>query len=116
MLWLLLFRGDRQAFRRWFAAPARWWERVLAATASAVVFAVLGLVVRLIVAPLPLLPLNELFLTILAWSGGGALTGMLLALLFPKTLLCIVYPFSSLLDVEVADTEVGEVEIDSKPR
>ena len=116
MLWLLLFRRDREAFKRWFAAPAKWWERVLAAVASAVVFAVLGLVARLIAAPLPLLPLNELFLAVLAWSGGGALTGVLLALLFPKAMLCIVYPFSSLLDVEVADTEVGDIEVDTEPR
>lgn len=116
MIWLLLFRDEREAFKRWFSAPARWWERALAMVASAVVFAVLGLVVRLIVAPLPLLPLNELLLTILMWSGGGALTGILLAAVFPKTLLCIVYPFSSLLDVEVADTEVGDVEVDTKPR
>ena len=116
MIWRLLFRGEREAFKRWFAAPARGWERALAVAASAVVFAVLGLVARLIAAPLPLLPLSELFLTLLTWSGGGALTGIAVALLFPKTLLCIVYPFSSLLDVEVADTEIGEIDTDIKPR
>jgi hypothetical protein len=107
MIWLLLFRRHREGFKRWFAAPAAWWERVLAAVASAVVFALLGLVLRLIWAPLPLLPLSELFQTILIWSGSSALAGIVLALLFPKTMLCIVYPFSTLLDVEVGDVEVG---------
>jgi hypothetical protein len=107
MIWLLLFRRHREGFKRWLAAPARWWERLLAAVASAVVFAILGLVARLIVAPLPLLPLDQLLQTIVLWSGGGALIGVLLALLFPKAMLCIVYPFSSLLDAEVGDVEVG---------
>jgi len=107
MIWLLLFRGHREGFKRWYAAPAAWWERVLAAMASAVVFAILGLVLRFIWAPLPLLPLSELFQTILLWSGSSALVGIVLALLFPKTMLCIVYPFSTLLDVEVGDVEVG---------
>lgn len=115
MIWLLLFRRHREGFKRWFASPARWWERALAALASAVVGAILGLVARLFWAPLPLLPLNELFQTILLWSGGGALTGVLLGILFPKTMLCIVYPFSSLLEVEVGDVEVGSVEIRTKP-
>jgi hypothetical protein len=87
--------------------PARWWERLLAAVASLVVFAVLGLVARLFWAPLPLFPLDQLLLTVLLWSGGGALCGVVLAILFPKTMLCVVYPFSSLLDVEVGDVEVG---------
>jgi hypothetical protein len=107
MIWLLFFRRHREGFKRWFAAPARWWERLLAVVASTVVFAILGLVARLIVAPLPLLPLNELLQTILLWSGSGASAGVLLALMFPKTMLCIVYPFSSLLDVEFADVQVG---------
>lgn len=107
MIWLLLFRRHREGFKRWLAAPARWWERLIAAVASAVVFAILGLIVRIIAAPLPLLPLDQLFQTILLWSGGGALAGTVLALLFPKTMLCIVYPFSTLLDVEVGDIEVG---------
>lgn len=107
MIRLLFFHRHREGFKRWFAAPAKCWERVLAAVASAIVFAILGLVVRLIVAPLPLLPLDELFRTILLWSGGGALTGVLLGILFPKTMLCVVYPFSSLLDLEVGDVEVG---------
>ena len=107
MIWLLLFRRRREEFKRWFAAPAKWWERVLAAAASAVVFAILGLVVRLFVAPLPLLPLDQLLQTILLWSGGGALAGVVLAILFPKTMLCVVYPFSTLLDVEIGDVEVG---------
>jgi hypothetical protein len=107
MIWLLLFRRHRESFKRWFAAPARWWERALAAVASAVVFAILGLVARLFWAPLPLLPLDQLLLTVLLWSGGGALAGVVLAILFPKTMLCVVYPFSSLLDVEVGDVEVG---------
>ena len=107
MIWLLLFRRHREGFRRWFASPARWWERLLAAVASAVVFALLGLVARFIWAPLPLLPLDQLLQTILLWSGGGALAGGLLGLLFPKTMLCIAYPFSTLLDLEVGDVEVG---------
>jgi uncharacterized protein YacL len=107
MIWLLFFRRHREGFERWFAMPAKWWERALAAAASAVVFAILGLVVRLIVAPLSLLPLNELFQTILLWSGGAALTGVMLGLLFPKTMLCIAYPFSTLLDVEVENVEIG---------
>ena len=107
MIWLLLFRRRREEFKRWFAAPAKWWERVLAAVASAIVFAILGLVVRLVVAPLPLLPLDQLLQTILLWSGGGAVTGVVLAILFPKTMLCVVYPFSTLLDVEIGDVEVG---------
>jgi hypothetical protein len=107
MIWLLLFRRHREGFKRWFAAPAAWWERVLAAVASAVVFAILGLVVRLFVAPLPLFPLDQLLQTIVLWSGGGALTGVLLGILFPKTMLCIVYPFSTLLDVEVGNVEVS---------
>ena len=104
MIWLLFFRRHRKEFKRWFAAPARWWERVLAALASAVVGAILGLVARLLWADLPLLPLDELLRTILIWSGGGALTGVLLGLLFPKTMLCVVYPFSLL---EAGDVEVG---------
>src|SRR5262245_6625626 len=98
MIWLLLVRRHREGFKRWLAAPAKWWERLLAAVASAVVFAILGLVARLIVAPLPLLPLDQLLRTILLWSGGSALAGVLLGLLLPKTMLCITYPFSTLLD------------------
>ena len=82
-------------------------ERLLATVASAVVFALLGLVARFIGAPLPLLPLDQLLQTILLWSGGGALAGVLLGLLFPKTMLCIAYPFSTLLDLEVGNVEVG---------
>jgi hypothetical protein len=107
MIWLLLFRRHREGFKRWFAAPAQWWERLLAAVASTVVLAVVGLVARLAWAPLPLLPLNELFQTLLLWSGSGALAGVLLGIMFPKTMLCIAYPFSFLLEVEVSNVEVG---------
>ena len=107
MIWLLFFRRHREGFKRWFAAPAKWWERLLAVAASAVVFAILGLVARLFWAPLPLLPLDQLLLTVLLWSGGGALVGVVLAILFPRTMLCVVYPFSTLLDVEVESVEVG---------
>jgi hypothetical protein len=114
MIWLLLLRRHRESFKRWFAAPAAWWERLLAAVASAVVFAILGLVVRLAVAPLPLLPLSELLQTVLLWSGSGALTGVVLGLVFPKTMLCIAYPFSTLLDLEVGDVQVGDIEIKTR--
>jgi hypothetical protein len=107
MIWLLLFRRHREGVKRWFAAPVAWWERLLAAVASAVVLAVVGLVARLFWAPLSLLPLSELFQTILLWSGSGVLAGVVLGLVFPKTMLCIVYPFSTLLDIEVGDVEVG---------
>ena len=108
MIWLLLFRRHREGFKRWYATPAAWWERLLAAVASAIVLAILGLVIRLIAAPLPLLPLSELFQTVLLWLGSGALAGVLLGLVFPKSMLCIAYPFSFLLDVEVGDVEIGQ--------
>jgi hypothetical protein len=114
MIWLLLFRRHRVGFKRWFAAPAAWWERLLAVVASAFVLAILGLVVRLLVAPLPLLPLSELFQTVLLWSGSGALAGVVLGLVFPKTMLCIAYPFSTLLDLEVGDVQVGDIEIKTR--
>jgi hypothetical protein len=89
--------------------------RLLAAVASAVVFGILGLIARFVWAPLPLLPLSELFQTVLLWSGSGVLAGVVLGLVFPKTMLCIAYPFSTLLDMEVADIEVGDIEV-GKPR
>lgn len=100
MIWLLLFRRHREGFKAWFRAPAKLWERVLALVASVVVFAIIGLLVRLFSAPLPLLPLEDLLRTVALWSGTSAAVGAVLALLFPKPMLCAVYPFS-LLDVEV---------------
>lgn len=94
MIWLLFSSKHRQEFKRWFQSPARWWERLLAAVASALVLAVLGLVARLFAGPLPLLPVEVLLQTVLAWAGLAALSGVLLGTLFPKVMLCAVYPFS----------------------
>jgi len=66
----------------------------LAALASAVVFAILGLIARLFSGPLPLLPLDTLLQTVLLWSGLAALGGIVLGATFPKVMLCAVYPFS----------------------
>ena len=76
----------------------------MAALVSAVVFAIFGLIVRLFAAPLPLAPLETLFQIILLWSGLSALGGVILGMLFPKVMICIVYPFS-LISIEV-DTNV----------
>jgi hypothetical protein len=100
MLWLLLFRRHRESFKAWFRAPAKWWERTLAVIASIFVFSIVGLVARLISGPLPLLPLDELVRTVALWSGSFALAAAALAALFPKSMLCVVYPFS-LLEVQV---------------
>lgn len=100
MIWLLFFRRHRENFKVWFRAPAKWWERVLAAVSSLVVFAIIGLIVRLFAAPLPLLPLETLLQTLLLWSGVPGLSAAVLGVFFPKTMLCAVYPFS-LISVEV---------------
>ena len=100
MIWLLFSRRRREEFKRWFLTPAKWWERLLAALASAVVFAIVGFIVRLFAAPLPLLPLEALFHVILLWSGLSALGGVILGMLFPKVMICVAYPFS-LLSIEV---------------
>ena len=99
MIWLLLFQRHREAFTAWFRAPAKWWERALAVIASVVVFAIIGLVARLISGPLPLLPLDDLLRTVALWSGTFAVAAAVLAALFPKPMLCVVYPFS-LLEVQ----------------
>ena len=83
----------------WFGTPAKWWERVLAVVASVLVFAIVGFVVRLISGPLPLLPIGDFLRTVALWSGSFAGVAALLAILFPKLMLCIVYPFS-LLEVD----------------
>ena len=101
MIWLLLFRRHREGFKAWFRSPPKWWERVLALIASVVVFAIIGLVARFFSGPVPLLPLEDLLRTVALWSGTFAMTAAVLALLFPKTMLCVVYPFSSLLEIEV---------------
>jgi len=72
----------------------------LAALASAVVFAIVGFIVRLFATPLALLPLETLFHVILLWSGLSALGGVILGMLFPKVMICVVYPFS-LLSIEI---------------
>ena len=100
MIWLLLFRRHREGFKAWYRAPARWWERALAIAASAIVFAILGLVARLIAGPVPLLPISDLLQTVAPWSGSFAMVAAVLAAVFPKPMLCVVYPFS-LLQVEV---------------
>jgi hypothetical protein len=100
MIWLLLSRRHREEFKAWFRAPARWWERALAIVASVVVFAIVGLVARFISGPLPLLPVGDLLRTVALWSGSFAVAAAVLAVLFPKPMLCAVYPFS-LLEVEV---------------
>jgi hypothetical protein len=100
MIWLLFSRRHREDFKRWFRAPTKWWERLVAALAAAIVFAILGLVARLCWAPLPLLPLESLLQTILLWCGLAALAGITLGLAFTKSMLCAVYPFS-LLSFEV---------------
>jgi hypothetical protein len=100
MIWLMLFRRHREGLNAWFRAPAKSWERVLALIAAVVVFAIIGLIVRLVSGPLPLLPLADLLRTVALWSGTFAIVGAVLALLFPKPMLCAVYPFS-LLEVEI---------------
>ena len=100
MIWLLLFRRHREEFKAWLRAPAKWWERALAVIASVMVFAIVGLVARFISGPLPLLPIGDLLRTVAVWSGSFAATAAVLAVLFPKPMLCAVYPFS-LLEVEV---------------
>jgi hypothetical protein len=100
MVWLLLFRRHRGRFKAWLRTPAKWWERALAVFASMVVFAIVGLVARFVAGPLPLLPIVDLLRTVALWSGGFALVAAVLAVLFPKLMLCVVYPFS-LLEVEV---------------
>ena len=100
MIWLLLFRRHREGFKAWLRAPAKWWERVLAIVASVIVFAILGLVVRLISSPLPLLPIGDFLRTVALWSGSFAVAAAIVSALFPKPMLCVVYPFS-LLEVDV---------------
>ena len=101
MIWLLLFRRHREGFKAWLRAPAKWWERAVAVIASVVVFAILWLIARFFAGPLPLLPIRDLLLTVGLWSGTFALVAAVLAALFPKMMLCVVYPFSTLLDVEI---------------
>lgn len=105
MIWLLFFRRHRENFKAWFRAPAKWWERVLAAVSSLIVVAIVGLVLRVFVAPLPLLPLETLFQTLLLWSVIPGVVGAILGVFFPKTMLCAVYPFS-LISVD-ADVNVS---------
>jgi hypothetical protein len=100
MIWLLLSRRHRDGFKAWFRAPAKWWERGLAVVASVFVFALIGLVARIFSGPLLLLPIGDLLRTVALWSGTFALIGAVLAVLFPKLMLCAIYPFS-LLEVEV---------------
>ena len=40
MLWLLFSRRHRAEFVKWFRSPAKWWERLVAALAAGIVFAV----------------------------------------------------------------------------
>jgi len=102
MIWLLFFRRHRENFKVWLRSPAKWWERVLAAVSSFVVFAIIGLIARFFAAPLPLLPLETLLQTLLLWSGIPALVAAVLGVFFPKTMLCAVYPFSLIsVDVDV---------------
>ena len=91
MLWLLLFRRDREEFKAWLRAEPKWWERKLASLVGMVVFSLAGLVAKFI---LDGIPLFDLLRTLLVWSGGSAAFGVVLAYLFPMQMLCVAYPFS----------------------
>lgn len=103
MIWLLFFRRHREGFKVWFHSPPKWWERLLAAVASGVVFVIVGIIVRLFAAPLSLLPLEALLQSLALSAGLPGLVGVFLGGLFPKIMLCIVYPFSLIsLDVDAS--------------
>ena len=93
MIWLLFSRRRREEFKRWFRAPAKWWERILSVLASAILFAVFGFVAFLFLGPASQ-SLEELLHRLSLWGGLAATAGVVLSLTFPKAMLCFAYPFS----------------------
>ena len=92
-----------QRVLEWWRKPLKLWERVLLCIAAFVYFGVIASVVGLLFGGVPILPINDLFLGLAKWGMPAALIGSVLAYLFPKAMLCIIYPLSmfSVGDVEI---------------
>ncbi len=78
-----------QRFFIWYRAPATRKDRIRAAIIGALGGFWIGLLGRILLGSLPVS-----FSVAGWWAMGSAATGLVLGLLFPKTVTCICYPFS----------------------
>jgi hypothetical protein len=76
------------------AKPVKPWERAVIAIASFLLFGIIGSIAAFFWGSVPLLPLSAFLQTLLLWALPPAFLAMVLALVWPRVMLCIVYPFS----------------------
>lgn len=79
-----------QRFLTWYRTPATRKDRVIAAIIGAMGGFWIGALGRIIFGAMPVS-----FSVVGWWALASAVTGVVLGLLFPKTITCVCYPFST---------------------